>query len=316
MSVPQRLHQLQPPRALTSWVVGAITLLAIGAAWIVVDASRADATDFDASLIVAFLIPLVASALCIETLTREAWGNNRRVAPLVFWLWLLVMPLGVYSAAAYLVTLMPISYRGEGAGVWWGMLGIEAIALLMSPLLWFFVLFPLGALIPLVGKVARGALPPRALSGAVILLSLGGIIVSASIAFDFGGPRAWGPALLSVLGIPGNYDVESPVAAWICRALVLLIFIVLIDSFVVGRREKTDAAAPVPDAVAGAELAPIADPADVPIELPAQPARRVPKWRRPRPARREPSALDVYDVPEASDGSSLPPGAPKPPSEA
>lgn len=120
MSVPQRLRQLQPPRALTSWVVGAITLLAIGAAWIVVDASRADATDFDASLIVAFFIPLVASALCIETLTREAWGNNRRVAPLVFWLWLLVMPLGVYSAAAYLVTLMPISYRGEGAGVWWG----------------------------------------------------------------------------------------------------------------------------------------------------------------------------------------------------
>lgn len=328
-----------PARPVSVWIVAAITALAVGAAWFCAVAAREHASNFEVTLTVAFFIPLVASALCLQVLAQEGGQNNRGIAPLFFWLWLLAMPVGVYTAAAYLVAHMPVSYRGDGAGVWWGTVFFEFFALLMSPLLWFFVVLPLAMLAPLIGKVVRGERHPRSMSLAVVLLSLAGIIITAPLAFDYGGPKASFAVVMSVFGIPGGYSVQNEILAWVCRGCVLLLAVVLVDGAVARRRdpgagaselrlwgdaEKSDAPS---NSLAESLAVPGGSPAEPavstdPAVQSAPPVPRRPKRRSLRRARREPSALDVYDVPaavsrsegEASDGAALPPGAPKPPS--
>ncbi len=306
-----------PARALPSWLIGIISVLAVVVAWATAITNRHDPTNFTADLLITFFIPMVAAALCIEVLVREGWHNHRTIRRHLYWCTFLLMPLGAFTAGAYLTTLMPDWYRGEGVGVWFGHLLLEAAGVVLSPILWMFVVFPLGLLIPLADKVVRGTLSPRALYAVVLLLSIGGIIICAPLAFDYPGPRSFGSVIMSILGVPGNYWVESTVLAWVCRGLALLILIVLIDLAIASRREN------VADAAAATSVRKPREPRDrrsKSNEQPSEPneppskvrGRRRKLNKRAKPVEQpEPSALDVYDPREAED-EGLPPGAPKP----
>ncbi len=241
----------QPPTIVKPWVsilravVGLVIVgVAVGALllWALEPSSNDGAPQF-----VALVgIPLGVTALTIQMIAHNSITNRRTRFNFLCWLFA-ALPGGLLAASLPSVLANP-DYFGSASIC--GVLGALAMNLVLillgygfGALAWFFVVWPLFQLVGTVIRMVRGE--KRAAVGLLmplVLLTLSGVILVGAGALDLSdagpGRFAWPQILLALLGIPGNYGVESEFALWIVRLMILGVTLLFVVPWLLSRRAE------------------------------------------------------------------------------
>lgn len=179
-----------------------------------------------------FGIPLVAVAVLVEIMRHDPRVADPFPRSVVVWM-LAVLPLGLLLLMIPGLVREPEYFDAEslgGAAATLGlMLGVILAGELCGVVAWFFVAFPIAAIVSRFAAIARGekvALGSFAVP--VIGLLVVGFGVIGGLALDGlrPGRAAASQIVFALLGIPGGYEVVWPAGLWIVRALVVGIVLI------------------------------------------------------------------------------------------
>ena len=233
------------PSVVVTWTaVVVVTTVILATVPLLLLDPRAD--DGAAPMVAIIGFPLVATAIVIEICRHQR--NLQRGVPRTVLIWLLgVMPAGLLALVGPAMLAEPEYFTAETPGGFirtlFGMLALIAIAILLGGLVWFFVLFPLSAIVTQVGAAIRGkGFHPGALVVPLLMLAVPAIAIVAALALDGLAPgRAAGSQFLfALLGIPAGYDVVWPTGLWIVRGLVLGAILVAVAAWWRARKVPSD----------------------------------------------------------------------------
>lgn len=192
-------------------------------------------------LVSLFGAPMVAAAILVA-IGAHALNQRRSIPNRVLWWPLGVLPVGI------VISIIPSILRDPEyflADTFWGLVGtlvamlfLVYVALLLGTLVWFFLFFPITALATLLQQKLRGKpVAAQHLAVPLLLLALSCIIAFGAMSLEGFAPgrASGGQIVMSLLGIPGSYEVTWPLGLWIVRGIVAAILIVW---FVWERRQK------------------------------------------------------------------------------
>jgi hypothetical protein len=211
-------------------VVAAIVVLAVAVAWAMLTLLDLRQNDGAAGLLALLGVPALAAAAVLQVVVGTGAIESATVPRAAWWWTAAVLPAGVLAAAAVAVIRDPGYFLGDGPGALVWLVVFVYLALLVGALVWVFVLWPVTALIVRVPAVVRTRARPSSLVTPVVLLLIGaiGVVGGLSVDYEGVGRRAWGAVILSVLGIPGAYEVRWPPGLWIVRAVVLAALVLIV----------------------------------------------------------------------------------------
>ena len=231
-------------RALTT-SIAIISALAVVCAAVPLLLLDPRANDGAAVLVGIFGIPMIASAIAIEVLRRRVTAGGRPSRAILWWL-LVVMPLGMVLLFIPGLVREPEYFEAE---TFWGAVGAVALMLLfvalgmlLGALVWFFLLFPLAAIVDIVASIVRGEkVSPARFVMPVLLLVLAALCLVGAASLDdlLPGRTAGGQIIAAILGIPGSYTVTWEAGLWIVRVIVVALIAWGVASARVGRRTRS-----------------------------------------------------------------------------
>lgn len=218
-------------------IVAAIVVLAVAVAWAMLTLLDLRQDDGAAGLIALLGVPALAAAAVLQVVVGRGAIESATVPRAVWWWTAGVLPAGVLAAAAVAVVRDPGYFRADDPWTPVLLVVCVSLSLLVGALVWVFVLWPVTALIVRVPDVVRSQARASSLVTPVVLLLIGaiGLVGGLSVDYEGIGRRAWGAVVLSILGIPGAYDVRWPPGVWIVRAIVLAVLMLIV---VGGRRMR------------------------------------------------------------------------------
>ncbi|WP_378143878.1 hypothetical protein ACFJGV_10570 [Cnuibacter sp. UC19_7] len=247
---PPRMER--PLISILRWVIGLVIagLTVSAIASLALDPS---ADDGAATLIAGFGVQMVVVAVVIQLLAHNSLAFRRTRFDFLWWLFA-VLPVGSLLLSIPAILSDPVYFDASTPAGFWSTLALHAVLILVGalfgPLVWFFLVMPLSQLVGGVVELVRGEKPPLfrfvaplgvlALA-AFILFGAGALDLSGALPGRFAAPQI----VLAMLGIPGSYEVASPVLLWVCRGILAALVIALVGSWWAGRRE-----APVDSAAA------------------------------------------------------------------
>ena len=213
----------EPPGPADAVAFAILTLVGLCIAIVATTVVDPTAADGAWTMVAIIAVPATVVAGAIQILTYRL-SLNRSTSKSV-WLWpFAVLPVVLMAVMWFAVRGTPDYYADGGSvlGAWAMMLLPLLMGMLLGPIVWFFVLFPLGFLISaLVGRL-RGdkgdsVLVPLiwlGITACILLLTFGG---------DFAGRRPGIFALIPALtGLPLGYEVQVPWMLWVVRGFALL----------------------------------------------------------------------------------------------
>lgn len=206
-----------------------IVALAVVIAWLMLTLLDLRDNDGAASLIGLFGVPALAAALIVQVVvdgTRDGSSVPRAV-----WWWVCgALPVGVLAAGAVAVVNDPDYFLSDGPAMLIWLVVFVYVALLIGALVWCFFVYPIVALVRIVPGVMRRTVPASRLALPLLALGAGTLSVIGGLSVDYAdvGRAAWGAVLLSLLGIPGRYEVTWEPGLWIVRALVVVCIALLV----------------------------------------------------------------------------------------
>lgn len=191
-------------------------------------------------------VPMVVLALTIQMVAHNSLAMRRTRFDFVWWLFG-VLPAALLVAAVPAVVADPEYFGSATVGGTLATLGMYAVLILLGygfgALLWFFVVMPLAQLVGAVIRMIRGEKGAHVgLIMPVILLALAAVILVGAGALDLSGALpgrfGWPQIVLALLGIPGEYRVESEAGLWVVRALIVGAALVFLVPWWLARRER------------------------------------------------------------------------------
>ncbi|MEV7692856.1 hypothetical protein AB0N73_05940 [Microbacterium sp. NPDC089189] len=204
------------------------------------------ANDGAASFVSAFGVPMVVVALTIQLIAHTSL-TGRRVRFASLWWPLAALPVGILVLAIPPITSNPGYFGPATVENLLGTLGIHALLILVGvlfgPLLWFFIVWPVSALIGAIVGLIRGEKGAHVrLMMPLVLLSLAAFILFGAGALDLSGAlpgRFAAPQIvLALLGLPGTYEVQSPVFLWMCRVILVALVLAFVIPWLSARRKR------------------------------------------------------------------------------
>jgi hypothetical protein len=202
------------------------------------------ANDGAATFVAAFGVPMVVVALSIQLVMHNTLHNRRTRFGFVWWP-LVVLPLGILALSVPSILASPDYFEATDAGGIAAALGIHLMLILFGTLfgalLWFFIVMPSWQLVLTFVRIARrephaavGLIMPSVLLalGVFILLGAGALDLTGALPGRFAAPQI----VLALLGLPGNYGVQSPLLLWLMRGLLLAIVLVFVVPWWLDRR--------------------------------------------------------------------------------
>lgn len=244
----------RPPTIVKPWgsilraVVGLVIVgVAVGALllWALEPSSNDGASQF-----VALVgIPSGVTALTIQMVAHSSFANRRTRFNFLWWLFA-ALPAGLLAVSLPSVLANPDYFESASIGGVLGTLAMNLVLIVLGygfgALAWFFVVWPLFQLVGTLIRMVRGE--KRAAVGLLmplILLTLSGVILVGAGALDLSdagpGRFAWPQIFLALLGIPGNYGVESEVALWIVRLMIVGVALLFVVPWLLSRRAERSA---------------------------------------------------------------------------
>jgi hypothetical protein len=183
-----------------------------------------------------FGVPMVVTSIIIQIIAHLWVHRHEKVRFTFLWWPLLVMPLALLAAGVPAILADPDYFEASTVGGALAALGgfvfLMVLGFGFGALLWFFVVMPLSQIVVVIGRMLRGERAAHGLILPGILLVLAAIILLGTGAVDLSeagpGRFAWPAIVAALLGLPGEYRVQSELALWIVRVLVLGVILAFI----------------------------------------------------------------------------------------
>lgn len=243
--------RVERPIVSITWPTAGLVVIGVAVAAVQLLVLDPRANDGAAMMIAAAGVPMVVVAACLQLLVHHVSRNRR--ARLTFLWWLLgALPIALLALAVPGVQRAPDYYDVQNGWDIVGALGITAflivLGLLLGPVLWFFVVMPLTALVAAIIRIVRRE--KNAAVGLVmplVLLAVTAVIVIGALAVDLSDAlpgRAGGIQVIwAILGVPGVYAVDSEPLLWVVRVIVAVIVLAFVAPWWRGRRARRDGCA-------------------------------------------------------------------------
>lgn len=178
------------------------------------------------------VLPMIAIAIGVEVARNHYTPEGATPRAGMVWMFV-VMPLGILALTIPGVLANPRYYEAES---FWGAVGAGVLILLLIVvgvlcgfLVWFFIVFPLSAIISNLVAIARGEKRTLAtFAMPVILLALSTLILLLTTTFDGILPNPVAGLLqltAALLGIPLAYEVVWEPGLWIVRGVVFVVIL-------------------------------------------------------------------------------------------
>ncbi|REJ03905.1 hypothetical protein DY023_16415 [Microbacterium bovistercoris] len=229
----------------------AVVLFALSVALLMLVVLDLRDNDGAAVMIALFGIPMIAAAIVVQFYLSAAAGiraerpmqaleemqDAQRVSRSFLWWILLVLPVGVLAGAVFAILREPDYFLGDGPWMLIWLPIFVAVALLLGGVVWFFFVFPVALLVKAVRASLRGEGAPAMYVWPIVLLLIGALCIVGGLSTDFAtvGKAATIPVILSILGIPGPYQVLWEPGLWIVRGIIAVLMVLFVATWLKDR---------------------------------------------------------------------------------